>query len=254
MIKKSIFVCHLLLAGGSAASAATVFSADFTTLAGTGTIRNLSDGGWDGYIGNTTTPATAPASASGDYRAGTVSGSNGSLSNYLFAQNQTGATAGIDYFLFTTSTVTPFAPADYTGMTASWSRNGEGLTTGSFYYLTLQVGGSWYASQNGFNTTTAPSFNVLASTWNNLVVDTTAGTGSLALGGTISTYSDLFGAGQLVTGVGFFIDDLAVNASANRTIRLDNIVIDAVPEPSAAFLCVIGGLSLLGHRRRAKSN
>lgn len=234
------------------ASAASVFSETFSTLTGgPDNVRALGSGNWEGYIGNDTTAptvirndSTAPSYNTGSHRAGTVNGSNGTLTNYLFAQNQSNAPAGIDYFLYTTSNVTAFAPNEHPSLVATWSRNGDALVSGSFYYMTVQVGGNWYASQTGFNTTTSVTFNFSTSLWSNLIIGS-----SLAVGPTTSTFNDLFGSGQQVTGVGFFIDNLSTNASSSRTIRIDNINIESVPEPSVALLGLIGAAAMVSRRR-----
>ena len=85
-------------------------------------------------------------------------------------------------------------------------------------------------------------FNLLTTDWTEL------GSGVSFGSDTGNTYSDLFGTGQTVTGIGFYIDNLAVGTNTS-TVRFDNLVIDGVPEPSSVICGLTGGL-LFGLRRR----
>jgi hypothetical protein len=245
-----IFRIPLLLAAGSAISTgAIIYSESFTT--DLTNVQSISAENWAGRQSNSGS-AIDVVHNSGSYRAGTVGGGNSgppAVDDYLFAQTQSTTTA-VDFFLYTTSTLSAFssfAPSDYTALTATWNRNGDSVAG---LHFTVQVGGNWYVSQSNYNSTipgqgVTPALNLLTSTWWNLVNGAT-----LEIGSTTSTYSDLFGSGAQITGVGFFIDNLAVSGSANRTIRLDDIVIDGVPEPSAALLSVLGLASLAARRKR----
>lgn len=239
----------LLAAGASVSTGAVIYSESFTTdLAG---VQSISAENWAGRQSNSGS-AIDVVHNSGAYRAGTVGGGNSgppAVDDYLFAQTQSTTTA-VDFFLYTSSAISAFpsfAPNNYTALTATWNRNGDAVAG---LHLTVQVGGNWYVSQSNYNSTipgqgVTPAFNLLTSTWWNLVNGAT-----LEIGSTTSTYSDLFGTGAQITGVGFFIDNLAVSGSSNRTIRLDDIVIDGVPEPSAAALSILGLLALTGRRKR----
>lgn len=240
----------LLAAAASISSGAVIYSESFDTEAAG--VQAISAKGWEGK--RSTPPAvvgdppgiTDTIHNSGTYRAGTVGGANGALDDYLFAQTQNG-TVKEDFFLYTTTTVTAVKPSDYTAMTATWSRNGDAVDA---YHLTVKVGTNWYASDASYTTSAAgqgvtPAFNLLTATWKNVMTD-----GTLQIGTQSETYSTLFAGGAEISGIGFYIDGLSVNSSANRTIRLDNIVIDAVPEPSAAALSILGLTALTGRRRR----
>ena len=117
----------------------------------------------------------------------------------------------------------------------------------------VQTGGSWYISDTNINgtgngTVTYPalSLDLLASTWTNLGAN-------VSFGGTTGiTYATLFGGGQTITGIGFYIDDLVVETGTNAsTARFDNLAIDGtlIPEPSTSLLGVFG-FSLIVFRRK----
>jgi hypothetical protein len=239
----------LLAAATSISSGAVIYSESFDTDASG--VQAIGAKGWEGK--RSTPPAvvgdppgiTDTVHNSGTYRAGTVGGANGALDDYLFAQTQNG-TVKEDFFLYTT-TVTAFAPNNYTSLTATWSRNGE---TVDAYHLAVKVGDNWYVSQTSYTGSApgqgaTPVLNLLTTSWSNVLT-----TGTLQIGTETSTYSSLFGSGAEISGIGFYIDGLSVSGSANRTIRLDNIVIDAVPEPSAAALSILGLAALMGRRKR----
>lgn len=239
----------LLAASASISSGAVIYSESFDTDA-TG-VHSIGAKGWEGK--RSTPPAmvgdppgiTDTSHNNGIYRAGTVGGANGSLDDYLFAQTQNG-TVKEDFLLYTT-TLTSFAPSNYTSLTATWSRNGDAVDA---YHLAVKVGNDWYVSQTSYLTSApgqggTPALNLLTTSWSNVLT-----TGTLQIGTETSTYSSLFGSGAEISGIGFYIDGLSVNSSANRTIRLDNIMIDGVPEPSAAALSILGLTALIGRRRR----
>lgn len=214
----------------------------------TGSTGNLvSVAGWASVYGNAATNATA-ATPSGTYKSGVFDGSNSGLNDYLYFQKDggLGAEVGMDFFAHTStgSTFTPFAPDDYTaGLTASWLRNGNNADG---YYVTVEVAGAWYASTTDMGTAASPTFDFLSTSWREVFGD--VGT-PLTLSGATTSSAALF-AGQDITGVGFFVDDLIVS-SGNTTLRLDNIAIVGVPEPSAALLGLLGvaGVAIAIRRR-----
>ena len=237
----------LFAAGVSISTGAVLYSENFNSLGGAG-VQAMSFS-WTGSYG-TSASNSATIHNSGDHRAGMVKGGNTTSSvtvtDYLFAQNVANAPSGMEYFLRTTG-VTAFAPNDYTSLTATWNRNGN---TVAGHYLTVQVGGNWYVSQTAYTTTgpgqgiTPTPLNLLTTAWRNLVDGA-----SLEIGSTTSTYADLFGSGAQITGVGFFIENLAAGTSA-QTIRIDDIVIDGIPEPSGTMLSILGLATLLSRRKR----
>lgn len=245
-----------LAATSAHSSAAVLYSDTFDTLddsAGT-SVRPLSDGNWAGHYGNATTPATTASHGSGLYRSGVVKNTNGNLpnqvSNYLFAQNQASGVA-MNYFLTTTVTLAEgggtqpigFSPSDYTSLTATWNRNGNTVAS---YSMAVQVDSIWYVSQTTFTNTFSNTFDLLASTWTDVNV-VTGGGGNLTLGTNVFSYADLFGEGEQITGIGFFISNLAAGAN---TIRIDDIRITGIPEASSSLLVMLGTVAMLGTRKR----
>lgn len=234
------------------AAAAVVYSENFNSLGGTG-VQEMSFS-WSGSYGDSSS-INPTIHNSGLHRAGTVKGENTTssilLTDYLFAQNSATATAPgfVDYFLRTTG-VTAFAPNDYTALTATWNRNGNTVAGHNF---TVLVGSTWYVAQTAHTYTTsgagqgaAPALNLLTASWRSL-----SATSNLEVNADSFTYSDLFGAGQQISGVGFFIDDLAVSTSTGaRTIRIDDIAINGVPEPSTALAALLGMAGFAFRRSR----
>ena len=243
-------VSLLLAASATLSMGAIVYSESFTT-DDTG-VQPIGAKGWEGK--RSTAPAVVgdppgiidTSHNNGAYRAGTVGGTNGSLDDYLFAQTQNG-TVKEDFFLYTTTTVTAFKPSDYTNLTATWNRNGDAVDA---YHFAVKVGSTWYASDSSYTNSAAgqgatAAFNLLTATWKNVLTD-----GTLQIGTQSETYSSLFAGGAEISGIGFYIDGLSVNSTANRTIRLDNIVIESIPEPSGAMISLLGLTALAGRRKR----
>ena len=222
-------------------SGATIYNETFET----STFGSVND--WRGYNTPTGAIVTAP------YGAGITTGSSAPGTNrYMYAQNAISATTTSNYFLYSTSTVAAFAPSTYTGLTASWAKNNGGSDIPT-YYLTVQVGSSWYAANTAYTTGTATvgsPLNLLTAQWYDLTFTPNS---ALSLN-TSSTrnYTSLFGAGQTITGLGFYIANLPGSTSGDqyRTIRFDDLVINAVPEPGRAMLMFFGAAFLVTRRRR----
>lgn len=255
-----------LLAASFTSHGAIVYSNDFdngnanTSLVTSG----ISSVGWNTLYGNATTTTVTPDTIGPQYRSGygdgtSPSGQNPQLTDYIYVQKSADATTGsptdIDFIMRTNdSTITPFAPSAYTSLTAAWQRNG-GTVAG--HRFMVQTGGAWYVSATNYTSTGAgqsssPLLNLLTTTWTNLDLSG----GFLSIGSTSSTYTSLFGSGQTITGIGFYIDNLTganppvppANA-ALHSFRLDTIVIEGVPEPTSAALGLLG-LSAFCFRRR----
>lgn len=239
----------ILATGASLSTGAVIYSESFTTDATN--VQPISAKSWEGKRSTAPTQVDDPPGIintshnSGGYRAGTVGGVNGVLDDYLFAQTQNG-TVKEDFFLYTT-TLTAFTPNNYTSLTATWARNGD---TVDAYHLAVKVGENWYTSQTTYSASApgqdgTPALDLLTTNWRNVLIN-----GTLQIGTETETYTSLFGSGAQISGIGFYIDGLSVNSSANRTIRIDDIVINGVPEPSGVMLSIVGLASLLSRRKR----
>lgn len=237
---------------------------DFTVSANT----NLSDAKWYGAAGRSDfysivnvdgTPANPPNNT--NRKAGIFNGNDGSgtLNDYLFFQNANTTSTTIDYFAHTAtgSSFVSFAPQNYAALTASWLTNRDGFATGGGYFVAVQVSGAWYASTTNAASQTAlgsVSVDLLASGWVAITEDQDPGNGgtdgSILLGTSTFTYANLFGAGQSITGVGFYVDSLSATSGGARNLRIDNFSIqDVVPEPSSVLSGLLGA-GLLALRRR----
>lgn len=235
-----------------AAPAASIYFESFDAVTSSTNV-SLGTLGWNGYFGDSAT--IADALISGSNRAGLLSatsGPNGSPANgYMFAQNTQGA-GSVDYFLYTSTSVanspwSALSASSLTGLTANWKRNGNSFTSGG-YYFAIQVGTAWYVSATSHGTTAAPSLDLMAATWRPLDLQTGTG-GHLQVGAGSSTFAGLFPGNEQINGIGFFIENLATSSSANNTIRLDDINVDAVPEPSSS-LGLLGVMIFLFLRKR----
>lgn len=249
-----------LIASAAPLSAATLFMEDFT-----GETVGQSTGSWRSF---NSINVTGTAYGGTGITNGTTSPTGENPNPYLYAQNNTpsGATTTVDYFLFTTtdtanlgaSAFTGLVPADYSAFSASWQQNTGGTMTGMSYYLTVQVDGAWYATPSGV--VDGPAANqyqvdLLSASW--YTVDFTQGTSmSLDTGASTISSSTLFGPGEAITGLGFYVKNLpGANpspATDYRTIRFDNLTITGAPEPSRVMLLGLAFAGLALQRRRAR--
>lgn len=242
-----------------ASQAAIVFSQDFDHYSSS-SVSAFTEG-WDGYTG--TSDSIAPSTHdTGSYWSGGASGSLGpnGAGGYLVAQNRSTATAGTDYFLFTTTTLNPtrfnaFSPAGYSStlVTAKVNRS-NAFSAGNGIRLTVLVDGSWYVSDSVFTpaagngSSSDMSFDLVTTAWKNLDL-VTGDDGHLAIGTIDSDFATLFSAGQQVSGIGLYIDDLPVNSAAARTVRIDDVTIETIPEPGSAALVIFSLVPLFRRRR-----
>jgi hypothetical protein len=215
--------------------------------------------GWNGYTGPAATDLTTTANQGdgGQNRVG-IGYISSTQREYLFSAN--GAIAGRQFAL--TSSGTSFSSLLTLGSlevgdiaSISW-RQGNSATVPEVRLMVQINGSGWYASSqtfansgtytgSAFFTSNSPdlgkslAFSTAASAW--LQVSLVPGT-ELALGA--APAADLDG---LVTGIGFY----AVHGATGQTVRLDDLVIEAVPEPSAcvAILGGFGAFVLLGRAR-----
>jgi len=235
-----------------ASPAASIYFENFNAVT-TSTNVSLGTLGWNGYYGDS--GSIADALTTGSNRSGFLSattGPNGSpASGYMFAQNVQNA-GSVDYFLYTStsdsgSAWSSLSTSSLTGLSINWKRNGNGFTSGG-YYAAIQVGTTWYVSSTNHGTGGTPSLDVMTATWRPLDLQTGAG-GHLAIGAGSSTYAELFTNNDPINGFGFFIENLTTSTSGNITIRIDDVNVDAVPEPSAS-IGLLGMVMLLFLRRR----
>lgn len=236
--------------------AATLFSETFdgeTIGQSTGTWRGYNSmnisGGTYGGVG-ITTGTTAPTGATGN--------------PYLYAQNNTpsGATTTVDYFLFTTTATagaglfSSLIPADFSEFKAGWQQNTGGTMTGMSYCLAVLVDDVWYATPSAVSDasgTNLYSLDFNSAAWYE-VSYVAGGSMSLSLEGSGTTAQDLFGSGESIDGIGFYVKSLpGANpspATDYRTIRFDNLTVTGVPEPGRAALLGFALVSFMLRRRR----
>ncbi|MGE9269007.1 MAG: hypothetical protein ACQKBY_13010 [Verrucomicrobiales bacterium] len=226
---------------------------DFASLSSAG--HELSEIGWEGFIGHDEGAGFDMAATTTGFqnRSGYFVGSTGSgssaVQNYLYFQKTSSGIEEMDIFSRTAagSAFTSFDASLYsTGLTLSWVENANGFSGQESYHFAVEVAGTWYATQNIDGASTAHSIDLNAQNW----VEITANVGApMGLGATTSDSASLFALGD-ITGIGFYVNRMSVSTSGNRTVRLDNIEITGVPEPSTAVLG-LGGLFLTLRRKRA---
>ncbi len=150
----------------------------------------------------------------------------------------------MDYFAHTTtgmsgSSFQSFDPSLYSeGLTATWLKQ-SGDSYGS-YAVTVLVAGNWYASLANVGGVANPVFDFLTASW---VTVSDSPSAPLARGTTSVTSATLF-SGETIDGFGYFVTNLGT-----RILRIDNIVIEGVPEPSTALLGLCGTALLLRRRQ-----
>lgn len=240
-----------------------IYTQPFSSGSGT-TNRAVNTVSWNAYIGATATDSSSTSTqGSGVDRTGVIAASG--TNTYLYAAN--GATASQHIALIQSGTA--FSSLLASGSldvsqigSISWNQ-GNSATTSQTVRLMIQLDGSaWYASDTVFSnaetytgatfatavsSNTADVFKTLSfstqpSAWRS--VSLTSGS-VLSLGGIVGT-----GLSGTVTGIGFYLE-FDTGATTNTTMRLDNLVVTAIPEPSAlAALLGAGGLMFAVSRRR----
>lgn len=243
-VKKPLLFSALILPAVCAlphASGAIVYTETFANATGGNALPPVF--GWAGYLGAN---AATVADASSNDRAGSSSlDGPGAAAGYLFSAN--GITTNAAFALVENA---PFTPVN--ANTISWQMGNSAATIS--VRLLVKQGSSWYASSTTYTTAggftqatfaSAPevktlAFSLTAANWLNFTLDPG---NAMALGGTIA--SNL--ASNQIDGIGFYV----VHAGGpTTTMRLDNLSVDGVPEPSAPLLTGLSGLALLALRRR----
>jgi len=213
---------------------------------------------WAGYLGSSSAAGVVGPTNAVPSRAGALRSTSGpnlgveGKNAYIYAQNS--AADATDFFFFVSTTTAtgsvsfaPFSPSSYTTLNASWKASATSFSSGSVFFA-VETGGSWYVTSSNYRGIASPSVSLLGSTWKSVSLST-AGEGSLSYdSGSSFTYNDLFGAGQSITGVGFYVDDLS-GSGGLATYRMDDLVISDVPEISSSLLG-LAGLSSIAFRRR----
>lgn len=217
-------------------------------------VDNLSVGtlGWSGYLGANATDVTNLAPSGNQYLgiANSV-GNPGPGKGFIAVLNNVASASSFATF----TTGLNLAGAD----TISWNMN-AGWAAYSPVRVLVQVGGSWYASNQTFVATSTSSaanfqfatpeqvaksltFTTSASAWRSFTIDpgVSMSVGGTTLGADLSTAT--------VTGIGFYVD-----AIANSLVRIDTVAVStsAIPEPSTCATlagAAIGSLVILRRRR-----
>lgn len=247
--KITIITLGCALLGADLAHAA-LYSSDVDFGRGVNGTNDVTAAGWEGLYGRTDAPAqNATASTDGGtYRIGLLKGTNTIVTNYLYFQKFNGID-NMDFFAHTNqaagqSTFTSFAPDDYSaGLTATWTKFGDNYAG---FYVSVLVDGTWHASTTSISGALAnPVFDFLNSDWVDVLDSTSA---PLSLATTTTDSATLFG-GKTIDGFGYYVDNLVGINTGGRTLRIDNISIDGVPEPSAALLSLLGAELFLRRKR-----
>lgn len=142
---------------------------------------------------------------------------------YIYVQH-TGTSQASDYLLNTAGALSINPDIDYQSLYVRWNSNQTGAEN-AVRRFAVEVDDVWYvATTPVFLHNTDPSLNYLdffGATWNavsgtDLSVDTAS---SL-------TFADLFSEpDDVITGLGFLVEDMPAAAGATRTVRFDNLTL-----------------------------
>ena len=245
-IRAVVFSALLLgSCGFTALQAAVVYEDKFGN--STGSDKTLNTVGWLAYRGPTATAITAGGTGS-IYIPASVGNPNTDGGGFL-AFNQIPADNYIAYE--TVSAINPAAGS----LTFSWQQLAS-VAGAAETRLLIQIGGQWVASSQTFTPAVGPltdfnsaanagaftqsfAFTTAAASWRDVTF--TAGS-TLSMSGT-NRVTDL-SAGN-ITAVGYYY----VASGTVVSMRMDNLVVNQIPEPGMA-LPLLAGLALLGKRRR----
>ena len=245
MNSRSLFSASLILSvlATLPLSAAVVYSEDFLHSVNGNILTTNTAIGWDSYL---TSNGTAPGSADTGDRVG-VSTNNGpdGTKGYLFSSNA--ATANR-----TLVTFDEFGSSVEAGQ-ITWKMGNSSMGNIQVRLL-IKQGTSWYATTTTFQSNTnytvetfqaltGPNqtfnFTTAASAWQAITLVPDA---AMPLGSTLTT--DL--TSNQIDGIGFYIS----HTTATATTRIDDLVVNSVPEPTSLLLGALGALGMIGIRRR----
>jgi hypothetical protein len=257
-VESVICVALLALLIAESASAAVVYTESFANASSPVANQPMSHIGWQSNVGPTAVDNTSSAT---ETLIATAAGKDGTLG---YGADQ--GTGSGNYSLIWTTEIGSINLADL--QTISFFSNNA--TTTDSVRIALRLNNNtpgdtaddfWVATNTGFirNSTTAGSasnwvangelesftFNSLAATWRDL----TFATGSLSLAGS-ARVNDL-PEGSL-NAIGFFISGTGTGGTNTGVVRVDQLSVEAIPEPSswaAGFLLVSGFIAL---RRRSR--
>lgn len=246
-------LAFFVLAGGALSVQGAIYTETFDNT----TTGNYKAGqvGWSAFVGSSATDLTNVAGVGGtDYVAVANAAGNPSAPNgFLFANN--GATANQKFALVDTQLGSVVSLTN--GDSITWAM-GNNTTTATAQIL-IQIGGdgtvgsgSWYVSTTtkssavyntgNFNTapTTTLTFSTAMTEWKEFSLVSGA---SMAIGNALT--SDLSST-TTITGIGFYLEDIA---PAANSMRLDTLQV--IPEPASLALVLAGGVfSVMFARRR----
>jgi PEP-CTERM motif. len=247
MNSRTIFLASLILSvlGVLPLSAAVVYSEDFLHTDSNNILTSNGAIGWNGYV---TSTGAAPANPdSGDRVAVSVNNGPDGTKGYLYSSNS--STANLNLVTFD-----EFASSVEAGQ-ITW-KMGNNTVNNIQVRLLIKQGTSWYATTTtyqanmaysnvaAFQALTGPNqtfnFTTAASAWQSITLTPGA---AMPLGSTLT--SDL--ASNQIDGIGFYISHTTATGS---TMRIDDLVVNSVPEPASMLLGALGALGMLAVRRR----
>jgi hypothetical protein len=196
--------------------------------------------GWNGYYGS---DATAVGHTGEGNRSGSASGVGpDSTKGYLYSATET---QGMTFALYSNDFASAFNADSF-----SWKMGNNSTVT---VQVLIKQGGSWYVSTDlkstaniGSAATFAASpeqesltFSLGAANWRNFTFDP-----GLAMGVGTALTEDL--PSNAIDAVGFYVTHGGVSTT---TMRLDDLAINGVPEPTSALLAGLG-VAVVSLRRR----
>lgn len=231
-----IATCLCLLFYGKSIGATVLYSEKFNNSTGANLAANAIS--WNSYLGatanNISTQNTCMLISTGTSNPSTDGAGYLAFSGTATFPAHTGTAA------FTTT----FTGIDATGSTITWNMGNS--APAATVQLLVQVGGSWYVSNQTFQNTgsyttfsTVPAvdagqtFNFAASgsTWSSFTLIPYS---SLTVGSTVSNLGS-----STITGIGFYISN-----ATDLVVRLDTLAV-TVPEPSIAALFMASAMLLV---------